>query len=524
MKKQLFILLFITKVLYGQISPGELSKFHADLEGLNNCTKCHTIGEKVTNQKCLSCHKEIDQRIKNNTGFHSSNDVKGKDCRICHSEHNGRNFQIVHFDKNKFDHSKTGFTLKDSHSGIDCFKCHKNEFIIDDEIRKKKESYLGLSKECFICHEDAHKKTLGNDCASCHDYKKFKPASNFDHDNSKFRLTGAHVNVICEKCHPKEDNSGKVFQKFKGLAFSSCLNCHKDVHNNKFGSDCQKCHNTTSFANINKSNFDHGKTNFALLGKHISVECSKCHGTNLTSKPKHEKCIDCHKDYHKGELKEGNEVKDCQHCHNEKGFSPSSFTFDMHNKSDFLLIGAHLATPCQNCHFKNSDWRFKNIGIRCIDCHQNIHGNEISARFMGNNSCDNCHNTNLWDSINFDHNKTNFVLLGKHSTTTCDKCHLEEKMNGKKEFLFISLNPDCESCHKDVHNGQFIENGSNNCQQCHSFNNWSPEKFDHNKTNFPITGAHLNVTCSKCHKEVEGPNKKYVKYKIEDFRCIVCHY
>lgn len=524
MKKLFVISIFLTKILFAQISPGELSKFHADLEGLNNCTKCHILGEQITNQKCLSCHNEIDQRIKNNSGFHVSTEVKGKDCWTCHSEHNGRNFQIIRFDKRKFDHSKTGFILKDSHTKLECFKCHNKELMIDNEIKKKKESYLGLSSECSSCHEDAHQKTLGNNCSSCHDSKKFKPASLFNHDNSKFRLSGAHSTTDCEKCHIIEFKSGKKFQKFKGLVFENCSNCHKDVHEKKFGNDCQNCHNTINFNNINKSNFNHSRTNFALIGKHITVECSKCHGIDLSSKPKHSKCIDCHKDYHNAELNNGNEIKDCKYCHNENGFTPSLFTLDLHNNSVFPLSGAHLATPCQNCHYKNSNWQFKNIGLRCVDCHSNIHNNEISNKFMEDNNCSNCHITANWTNVNFDHNKTSFKLLGKHNVVSCDNCHLKEKMNGKRELLFISLNTNCESCHNDIHNNQFVENGKNNCERCHNFNNWYPDKFDHSKTKFPLTGAHYNLLCSKCHKQIEETNKKYIKYKIEDFRCIVCHY
>ncbi len=33
--------------VYGQISPGDLSNAHKDLEGMSNCTKCHVLGDKV---------------------------------------------------------------------------------------------------------------------------------------------------------------------------------------------------------------------------------------------------------------------------------------------------------------------------------------------------------------------------------------------------------------------------------------------------------------------------------------------
>ena len=37
------------------MSPGDLTQYHADLEGLLNCTKCHDLGEGVSEAKCLDC-------------------------------------------------------------------------------------------------------------------------------------------------------------------------------------------------------------------------------------------------------------------------------------------------------------------------------------------------------------------------------------------------------------------------------------------------------------------------------------
>ena len=81
--------------LTAQLSPGDLSRSHAHLEGISNCTKCHELGNKITDEKCLSCHTEISDRIRLNKGYHSSDEVKGKQCIACHSEHNGKDFQLI---------------------------------------------------------------------------------------------------------------------------------------------------------------------------------------------------------------------------------------------------------------------------------------------------------------------------------------------------------------------------------------------------------------------------------------------
>lgn len=523
MKKFFFLFLIFPAIVSSQISPGDLSRFHSNLEGLSNCTKCHELGKQLTNQKCLACHEEINTRIKNNQGYHSGKEVKGNACWKCHSEHNGRNFKIISFNKNQFKHSLTGFELNGSHSNLDCNKCHKNDFIADSKLKKRKDSYLGLSGACTTCHEDYHQKTLGDNCIACHNAEKFRPAGLFSHDKSKFKLAGMHTNVKCDNCHQKILRSGKLFQKFNGLDFNSCSDCHKDVHAGKFGNDCKSCHNTSGFNSINKNSFDHNKTNFKLIGKHNLVDCSKCHGKDLNSKPKHQKCNDCHKDYHNGDFTQLNKSTDCSDCHTESGFSPSTFTVEKHNDAGFKLVGAHQAIPCKNCHMKNNVWQFRKIGLRCINCHSNVHEKEITPEIMVDSECTVCHNQDSWNKVVFDHDKTIFSLSGKHLLAACRNCHYNKADISKQKFIFASSKSNCENCHTDIHNGQFAKGDETNCNKCHNSENWNPVNFDHSKTRFLLTGKHLTIECGKCHKKAEKNGKEFINYKIEDFRCIVCH-
>ena len=142
---------------------------------------------------------------------------------------------------------------------------------------------------------------------------------------------------------------------------------------------------------------------------------------------------------------------------------------------------------------------------------------------MQDNNCSGCHLTDSWNTISFDHALTTFPLSGKHKSVNCGECHYKEEKPGKKVFLFISLNSKCEYCHKDIHYGQFIKNGNSDCGRCHTFNDWKPDKFDHNKTRFSLEGAHQKLECSRCHPTVTVSNNQYVKYNLEDFRCASCH-
>ena len=517
----IFFFFVVQRNIFPQISPGDLTTAHADLEGLSNCTKCHVLGKQVYNSKCLDCHKEIVELINLGRGYHSSSEVKNKDCWSCHSEHHGRNFRIINFNPKGFDHNKTGFALTGSHLKLECSSCHTNKFITKDDFKKRPETYLGLEKNCVSCHKDFHQGTLGNNCSGCHNTEKFKPAAGFNHDKTDFKLIGSHKVVECVKCHPMEERNGEKFQEFKGVSFSSCTPCHKDVHQGKFGINCQSCHNENSFHQINKSSFDHSKTNFPLLGKHAFVKCDDCHKTSISTKLKYEKCYDCHADYHKGDFTENGVLKDCSSCHNENGFTPVHYSIEDHNKTEFKLTGSHLAVPCGSCHYKNDTWHFKNIGTKCIDCHNNVHGQEISAKFMGNNNCSGCHSSRSWSAISFEHDKTNFPLLGKHVEVSCRSCHYKKNNNEVSgEFKFVSLDSKCLACHNDYHHGQFNDS---ECEKCHTFDNWKPTKFDHNKSKFSLEGAHSKIECSRCHKVVNENNVSFVRYKIENFKCASCH-
>lgn len=518
------LLTFTGYNIIAQISPGDLSKAHAELEGVSNCTKCHSAGKKVLNQKCLDCHKEIKANILSKKGYHASAEVKGKDCATCHNEHHGRNFQITRFDKNNFNHAKTGFTLKGQHAKEDCKACHKPAYIKDAKLRKNQGTYLGLDQSCLSCHDDYHQGKMSSNCTDCHSFNSFKNAKAFDHNKTRFPLLGEHINLSCAECHKTEIVNGKPAQKYTGMAFGNCNACHKDAHNNRFGQNCKQCHSEVSFHTIKRINtFDHDKTRFKLVGKHKLVDCKECHKTNLTDPLKHERCTDCHTDYHKKQFAKNNITPDCNECHSVYGFNPSEYTIDRHNQTKFKLEGAHAATSCTECHKKQKDWSFRNIGNQCIDCHENEHKGFISAKFLPNDDCTVCHSVNSWTNVSFDHDKTKFKLEGAHVQQTCAACHYRKDENGIKKQQFEGIPVECSSCHKDEHAGQFAINGKTDCAKCHESDKWENSKFDHNTSRFKIDGEHVGVKCEECHKPVINEKGSYIEYKFDNIDCAKCH-
>lgn len=588
-----------------QLSPGELAAPHAKLEGITNCTQCHVMGEKVSNDKCLSCHTALKYRIDRGKGYHSSAEVRGKECASCHSDHHGRNFNMIRFDEKNFNHNAAGYELTGKHKRIDCRQCHVADFIQDPELKKNKKTFLGLGQECLRCHQDYHQNTLSNDCARCHTTEKFVPASNFNHSKTNYALLGKHKDVQCVQCHIEEKRNGKDFQRFSGIAFGNCNNCHVDAHKNNLGTNCKECHTEESFANFrgmgrfnhnhtqfplkgkhkkvncaechkmdlgplaifqdrtgvhtddcatchldkhegrfgtnckechteetfrvsrNLDNFDHNLTDYPLAGKHEAVDCRKCHTEKYTDPLPHNTCAGCHTDYHDNQFANtGMGAKpDCAACHVVDGFAGSTYPIEEHAKSRFPLEGAHAATPCFACHKREDKWRFRNIGEKCADCHDDVHAGQLNPKFYPDKTCENCHLTTSWQDSRFDHNLTNFKLLGAHTRQNCAACHVRDDEDHRHgNVRFANLATTCTGCHENVHDRQFEKNGVTDCVSCHAFEDWQPVNFNHDNTAFKLDGKHAKVECKACHKPVENNQKFIVQYKFETFECKDCHH
>jgi hypothetical protein len=522
----MFLLLFLNQNTVAQLSPGKLSKAHSKLEGMSNCTQCHTIGDKVSNQKCLACHKELNARVSKNKGFHVSAQVKGKDCITCHSDHHGLNFEAVRFDKKTFNHNLTGYELKGGHKSKikNCNECHKAENIVLASAKNKPNTFLGLDTKCATCHEDYHQKTLSNDCASCHDFNDFKKAPLFNHEKSDFPLLGAHKKEDCNACHKEELRNGKKFVKYTGLGFTNCTSCHKDVHKGEYGSNCKTCHNEESFTRISPNrNFNHTLTGYTLEGKHREVICKKCHDNSLGNFKEFEKkknidCLTCHKDVHDGKL--GN---DCKSCHNQNSFLLKNKTFTGkfdHNKTDYPLEGKHQTVDCKTCHKK--DFTDPIVHNKCMSCHTDKHNGDFESKKDKYNDCATCHTLDGYSPSLFtveQHNNSKFKLEGAHVAQPCFSCHLKDK-----KWIFNKMNTECVACHDDIH-VDIIDTKyyvKQSCSSCHVADNWQKINFDHGTTKYALKGGHLKASCGKCHlQKAAGILKQTFKGLTQ--KCADCH-
>jgi hypothetical protein len=523
------------------LMPGELIRGHAKYEA--DCRNCHIPFDRARqDQLCADCHKDVGADIRSGNGLHGRQ--ARQPCRNCHTDHKGRTAVIVQLDRERFRHGETDFALAGAHASQKCESCHQPKARYRDapgqcnDCHRKDDRHKGrlgercrdchgertwkearfdhgttrfglreahLKVECRSCHpnevyrpqplncngchakDDKHRGSLGSECGSCHTERRWTD-SRFDHAKTGFVLAGRHGEVQCKSCHKAQPAD------YRG-APKQCVGCHRadDRHRGNLGSECADCHGARRWTEVR---FDHGRTGFALLGRHRDARCATCHKTPTQYRGIERTCHGCHgaDDKHKGRFGDR-----CQTCHGADSWKTSVFEHDRDTR--YPLRGAHRRSRCESCH-TGELFRGK-AATTCIGCHRgdDRHRGQLGGR------CESCHDETDWKRSSFDHNRSPFVLAGAHQRATCKSCHHDATYKGART--------DCAGCHgrQDAHKGTL----GGKCESCHNTRDWKAWDFDHGRrTRYALEGMHRPLPCRSCHV-----------YTSADLRlptdCAACH-
>jgi len=533
------------------LSPGPLTRAHAKWDA--DCSACHVRFDRAAQDGlCAGCHKPVGEDLRARTGFHGR--LERKPCRDCHAEHKGREARIAGFDRSAFDHARTDFALRGAHQRTECTRCHLPS-----------KPWRAAASACASCHagNDAHRGALGTPCADCHTESAWKPAR-IDHDRTRFPLAGRHADADCaachrdqrfretpqqcHACHKKDDNGprghkgmfGEKCDRCHGTAGwkparfdhdgtrfalrgrhrsagcaechvatpqrakppADCWSCHRkdDPHQESLGHDCGACHDERDWRG--ELRFDHGKSRFPLVGRHVTARCERCHPSKVFDTAPRE-CIGCHRkeDRHQGTLGE-----DCKACHTEREWRIVAGRFD-HDRARFVLRNAHAAPalPCSACHRDLAG--FRTTPTPCSGCHarDDRHETQLGTR------CESCHDDRGWTVRAFDHARARFPLVGRHLATACRSCHAS--------LRFKDAASDCAACHdKDDRHRLAFGHG---CADCHNARAWALGEYDHERSaSFKLEGAHRKVACDACHTKPAPAGQRVAPLATA---CVACH-
>jgi hypothetical protein len=185
------------------------------------------------------------------------------------------------------------------------------------------------------------------------------------------------------------------------------------------------------------------------------------------------------------------------------------------------LTGLHAAVSCERCHSPEpaaKAVRYKGLNFSdCASCHRDPHRGAFPA------SCTQCHSTSGWRSAkatitsNFDHSRTDYPLMGRHTALECRACHRTS------DFSAPIRSARCTDCHTDKHSGQFARRADlGDCGSCHTLDGFKKSTFGltaHASARYPLTGKHSQAACAACHL----PQGEKTDYYPQSKSCTNCH-
>ncbi len=359
-----------------------------------------------------------------------------------------------------------------------CAACHAN---IETDVVEGTGFHGGIDSaaRCGLCHSEHHGAEFDLVGPGAFALAGIPDRSAYAHAGLGFELSGVHTRgLACKACHANADALvlAKGQQRFTGLS-QSCASCHDDPHAGKLA-DCRSCHGESEpFARV--AEFEH-PTTFALVGAHTRAGCVECHPRGS------EYAIEAG-----GGEQATREPRSCEACH----ASPHADTF-------VDTVAERVAIPRADA---------------CAVCHP-VDGGAF---------------TDPLPLSKADHAAAGFALTPPHAQAACTDCHARLGAPAAHASAFAgfrSAHPgrapdDCAACHTDPHGGQFRseDRGRTDCLACHERERFEPPTFGveaHDRTDFPLTGAHVDASCHACHAQQVGAARVF---RDTDARCSACH-
>ncbi len=334
----------------------------------------------------------------------------------------------------------------------------------------------------------------------------------FNHFETGFPLTGAHLNADCGTCHiggvfkgTPRNCSGCHARGSRVIATAMptnhfvtsdpCENCHTNTvtflgarfnHGNAYPGSCTTCHNGRIAA---------GKPSSHSGGLRMTESCDRCHRTHTWISTGFDHAVvvpgTCATQCHNGTLAAARPAShttvlkatsSCDACHRFTAWFPTFYNHasvapgscsTCHNGSVATGIapnhtGLRATLACDQCH-STPGWMpatYRHIGVApssCLTCHNGASAAGKPANHTGAKAlmaCDSCHNTLAWLPAAYRH-------IGV-APGGCLTCHAAQRPTSHSARGYIAS---CDACHSTGSAWTFnhaLQQGKHTCNSCHS--------------------------------------------------------
>lgn len=234
--------------------------------------------------------------------------------------------------------------------GVDCEQCHGA-----GSLHLEAGGYSKESKDKIISFKDRSPEEANGACLSCH--------ANSDHVRNWF--SGAHQaqGLKCSNCHSVHGaevrDGGERALESRSTINDKCLQCHKK----------QAAQGSLPYHHPIRE------------GKMSCVDCHDPHGgsagNNLIVANANQLCFQCHAEYQGPFSYQHPPVnEDCLKCHSPHGSANQS------------LLTVSQPALCLQCHSAHHNGANLPLVGRCTDCHNSIHGSDVTSATGGSKFID----------------------------------------------------------------------------------------------------------------------------------------
>ncbi len=429
-----------------------------------------------------------------------------------------------------FDHTKTGFILKDVHTTLRCEQCHVDAI------------FKNTPKDCAGCHSlgnriGATPKPVNHvqttlPCDTCHTSPTSFLVRNFKHPGIINGCSTCHNNqsagvvsrpanhfptaLPCESCHTNTNTFASWRMDHTGI-FSNCASCHgaaspypgivkippMPTQHIQTTADCGTCHNTSTFlgATFNHAGVAAGSCDSCHMGQQpgvvskpaihiqtLGATCDVCHTTGVAT------MSFLGATFHRTALVPTNI---CSNCHT------GQFAGAQGKPATHFITSAQ----CDTCHTNTANYTtwlgatftHANPPGVCAACHNGVSARGKPVYHVPTTlGCDSagCHT-----ATNTSNYTTFLGAIYTHPTPItqrCDYCHNGTTAKGKMPS-HIATSADCNVCHVNTANyttflgATYVHSpvpAAGSCGTCHN-----------NVTALGKPSWHMvtSGTCDSCH-------------------------